>query len=535
MSSVRKRSGAWYARWVDADGVKRELRAGTDKRAAEQLAAAMESEASKVRAGLVDAKSLAYRDHEARSLPDHLADFRAYLIGKGSTETHANLTHNRVARLLDIGKARRLSDLAPSRVTAALKSLRDGGLSLRSIHHHIRCVKGFSRWLWRDGRAREDTLAHLANVNADPDRRRVRRALTPDEAARLVEAAERGPVVCRLSGRDRSALYRLALGTGFRAAELASLTPEAFDLEGDPPTVTVTAAYSKRRRNDCQPIRPDLADALRPWLAAKPPRERVFGKLTKHTAVMLRSDLEAAGITVEDASGRVVDFHALRHTYVSTLARSAAPVKVVQSLARHSTPTLTLGTYTHLEVYDQTAALEALPDLTRPGSETEAPAMLATGTDGGRINKRLAHPLPTGGDGSGRKPSDTVAIADVGMFHERDGASPREPLENKGSDASSRAPSGPVERRGWDSNPRIRGTYQRFSRPSQEPTQPEFSQAVSIASTNALPTPCPPDSPRQPSLPPDLAELVDAWGDLPEAIRQAITVLARAAGEGRVR
>ena len=76
----------------------------------------------------------------------------------------------------------------------------------------------------------------------------------------------------------------MAAGTGFRANELRSLTPESFDLDADPPTVTVQAAYSKRRRDDVQPIRPDLADALRPWLASKAPGQPVFGNLTKHTA-----------------------------------------------------------------------------------------------------------------------------------------------------------------------------------------------------------------------------------------------------------
>ncbi len=45
---------------------------------------------------------------------------------------------------------------------------------------------------------------------------------------------------------------------------------------------------------------------------------------------------------------------------------SNTPVKIVQSLARHSTPTLTLGVYAHVGLYDQSAALDALPDLTRP-------------------------------------------------------------------------------------------------------------------------------------------------------------------------
>lgn len=60
---------------------------------------------------------------------------------------------------------------------------------------------------------------------------------------------------------------------------------------------------------------------------------------------------------------------------------SRTPIKVVQSLARHSTPTLTLGTYSHVGLYDQTAALEAIPDLSLSPTDSEANTLAATGTD----------------------------------------------------------------------------------------------------------------------------------------------------------
>ena len=57
-------------------------------------------------------------------------------------------------------------------------------------------------------------------------------------------------------------LYTLAVSTGLRAGEIRSLTPTSFDLDADSPTVTVAAAYSKRRREDVQPIRGDFAMEL---------------------------------------------------------------------------------------------------------------------------------------------------------------------------------------------------------------------------------------------------------------------------------
>lgn len=91
-------------------------------------------------------------------------------------------------------------------------------------------------------------------------------------------------------------------------------------------------AYSKRRRDDVQPICPDLADVLRPWLESKPAEVPVFvlpGKLPP----MLRADLRRARawwikatpdraerrerrrsefLRERDSDHRIVDFHALR-------------------------------------------------------------------------------------------------------------------------------------------------------------------------------------------------------------------------------
>ena len=72
------------------------------------------------------------------------------------------------------------------------------------------------------------------------------------------------------------------------------------------------------------------------------------------------NNAQAAGIPAE-FEGKVVDFHALRHTYVTQLVLGGAPLAQVQKLARHSTPTLTLAVYTHATMKDLTGALDALP------------------------------------------------------------------------------------------------------------------------------------------------------------------------------
>jgi hypothetical protein len=65
----------------------------------------------------------------------------------------------------------------------------------------------------------------------------------------------------------------------------------------------------------------------------------------------------------ENAAGEVADFHATRHTYISGIVAGGASVKTCQELARHSTPVLTIGRYSHTRLHDLTGALDALPDL----------------------------------------------------------------------------------------------------------------------------------------------------------------------------
>ncbi len=334
-------------------------------------AAAKETEVRKVRSGYVDAKTLAYEAHDRRPWSDHLADFKKSLLAKGGSEKHARVTDYRVRRFFELAKMTRISELSLSKAEKSLQLLREAGSNQETLNHYIRAAKAFARWLWKDVRTREHLLAHLSTKSSEDDRRRVRRALTPEETVRLVAAAEAGPVVMGMSGEDRAMLYLLALGTGFRAnKELRPLTPKRFNLDSDKPTVTVKAAYTKNKKEAVQPISRALADRLRPWLARKPARKPVFAGMTERTAEMLRVDLDAAGVPYETDEG-VVDFHASRGSYITNLVNSGASVKICQTLARHSTPSLTIGRYAKTTPDEIRGAVESLPNPTniRPKSD----------------------------------------------------------------------------------------------------------------------------------------------------------------------
>jgi len=408
--------GISYRRWARGGRLRRQARIvhrpatlrlrqrsskTTDHQAAARILAKITTEMALRREGVIDAKADGYAEHGRRPVSEHVQDWIAALTAKDVTARQTALLRRRVDAILSAVGVERIGELAPSSVQGAIGELHADGLSLQTCQHYLRACKQFSRWLKRDGRSSDDALAHLGGYNAATDRRMERRALSADEAARLVQAAETGPHWRRgLSGTDRATLYRTALGTGFRAAELRSLTPASFRLDDDPPAIALQAARSKRRRADVQPIREDLAELLRAWLTDKPADAPVWpGRWHEKAAAMLRADLRRARaawiretpdraerrerqashyLAEVDASGRRVDFHALRVSYITALIQGGASVKVAQELARHSTPTLTLATYTKLGIHDLTGALETLPSLRseRPDRET----LRATGT-----------------------------------------------------------------------------------------------------------------------------------------------------------
>ena len=203
--------------------------------------------------------------------------------------------------------------------------------------------------------------------------------MTVDEFMRFLRAAQSGPTRMGLSGPDRVMMYLVAAGTGFRASEIASLTPESFNLNSDPATVTVLAAYSKHRRQDIQPIRRDLAERLRPWLLRRVLRAPVFDtpRLSEKTAKFVRGDLKAAGVPYLDDDGFYADFHALRTTFVSAVGRTGASPKELQDLARHADPATTLRVYAKTQIHDLTRALDAMP-----GVPVDDENLVATGTAG---------------------------------------------------------------------------------------------------------------------------------------------------------
>jgi hypothetical protein len=77
----------------------------------------------------------------------------------------------------------------------------------------------------------------------------------------------------------------------------------------------------------------------------------------------IRKDFKKAEIPLKDERGHVVDFHALRTTYITRLQRAGVSPREAMELARHSDMRLTMKTYTDVAQLPLAATVRGLPSI----------------------------------------------------------------------------------------------------------------------------------------------------------------------------
>jgi len=442
MASLRKRGHVWYYTYVDHNGHPTERKGCTDKRETDNMAKVAEVRARRIRNGEINIREADLPKQERRPLEDHIQAFEAMLKAKRSTAKHIHMTTRFIREIARLAGVETAAGLTAECVTTALLSLQADDLSARTVNSYLRGVKSFTRWMHREKRVRDDALAGMSMLNEEVDRRRIRRPLAPEEAARLIQTAEAGPVIMGMNGPDRATLYALMLVTGLRKREAGSVLPESFSLDSDPATVSIEASYSKRRRRDTLPLPSSLAIRLHGWLASKPEGKPVFTLPDKPHKMFYR-DLARAKIP-QEASAGILDLHSLRHSFVSEIVAGGASVKTAQELARHSTPKLTFDVYAHARLHDVAGSVERLPDPFQPPARPESAH--ATGTDGKLIKKGFAEYLPRTQDGSSRDNSVTAGMVGTGsqvpMIHNPGGGRDLPPASGSSHEESEARPVG---------------------------------------------------------------------------------------------
>jgi integrase len=292
----------------------------------------------------------------------------------------------------------RLSDITLRLANRVFGQMAKAGDKPTTIRKRQQVLKQFCGWAVVQELLPVNPLAEMTGVSGGVERER--RAMEVEEQEYLLDYTARagemvwhdrdGRVRCCVSGAERALVYQLVLETGLRSGETRTLTKSSFRLKQKVDgklvnLLNLKASDEKNREGSTLRLRPTLAARIGEHLAHKLPAARAFDMpKSDETADMLRADMAAAraewlnaaaspaereereqSVFLRDVDdrGAVVDFHALRVTFITNMARGGVPLSQAVKLARHSDPKLTIGIYTKLLGSDTEDALAKLPDL----------------------------------------------------------------------------------------------------------------------------------------------------------------------------
>ncbi|MFZ5555599.1 MAG: tyrosine recombinase XerC [Pseudomonadota bacterium] len=242
--------------------------------------------------------------------------------------------------LLELAADTRLADLTPHNIRRFVAVLHGRGLSGRSLARALSAWRGFFRYLARD-HGLEASPAE--GVRAPKVKRTLPHALSPDEAARLLEFPGGG----LLAARDR-AMFELFYSSGLRLSELAGLDVAAIDRADG--TVRVTGKGAKTR---VVPVGRAALEALEQWLALRRDIRHLEGDALFVTGSGRRVSPRAIqqrlrALAIRQGIPANVHPHVLRHSFASHLLQSSGDLRAVQELLGHASISTT-QVYTHLD------------------------------------------------------------------------------------------------------------------------------------------------------------------------------------------
>lgn len=352
MASLTKIGRFYYVQYYDHAGKKKKVKGYSDKVATQQLANRIENEKTAIKRGDVDPIQQIEKERRALPLEDHIRAYETHLTAKGNTDNHVSYVIKDIRRCVEftgIASAVHLERSMIDQWVIALekpKAKGKPGDAPKTINRRVASVQQFLRWMHDRGAVTKYVLAGYPRRQTKGHERRIYRHLLADEAQTLIAKAP---------DPERRDIYRFALLTGFRRAEIASMTPASFNFAKR--TVTVRANDAKNKnRHQTIPLHQGLVESLRSRCNGKADDQPIFAVPSKlEAASLLRADCKAIGIDPKNVS-----FHGLRHTFITRMAEQNVHPKILQDLARHSTLETTLRYYTHFRQDDEHAAINAL-------------------------------------------------------------------------------------------------------------------------------------------------------------------------------
>ncbi len=335
----------WKFRLVPADGKILDVSLGTaDKQAAETKRSELLREKEHERAGLIPSK--AAREAAQCKLTQHVQQFLGDLRAKGRNGRYVGGVGHCLAELTEKCGWNFPQDISAD---SFVKWRSSQVKAPKTLNEYLTSAKNFTNWLTAHGRIKANPLKSVCKVESRGRQVRVRRAFTDEEMIGLLSVAGAQRIV-----------YQTAALTGIRHGELKELCWGDFNLSGVKPSVTVRAAVSKNHRQACLPLHPELANALVQFKPANASAADLVFKKSVPRSKLFNSHLKAANIAKKDTQGRVVDFHALRHTFCTNLHRAGVPQREAMELMRHNDPRLTATTYTDASLLSLQSAVQKL-------------------------------------------------------------------------------------------------------------------------------------------------------------------------------
>jgi integrase len=287
-----------------------------------------------------------------RPLAELLGTFLADASARGrAPNTLAKYRHG-LRKLFERCRWKKLGDVTPSSFCEWRASC---DLKPKTKNDAMLNASAFLNWLKKQRIIRENPLHGVERVDTRLTPQ-FRRALTPDEAQKLLAAAP----------PTRAVVYLVLLETGLRRSELSQLVLGDFDLDSPTPCVHVRASITKTKKEASIPLRSEVIRAIRSILPENAmPFEFIFrGKLPRIPT--MKKDLAKAGIPFLDASGRRVDLHALRETFCTNLSATGVYPRVAMELMRHRDIRQTMKTYTDAAQLPLATAIAGLPSFSLP-------------------------------------------------------------------------------------------------------------------------------------------------------------------------
>jgi len=361
----RHDKGPWRLRWWDHTGRRRERSsATTDKATALRVLSAQLADEALRKHGIIDGRADTFAEHGRRLLADVVTEYLTHCRNSGQAPKHIDEKTRHLHRLVSaMGNAPRLADLDADALEKHLWAMREAGRSARTVNFARQIAVAFASWAERTGRLERNPLKHVPRLDENADRRKVRRALTDAELARLLAVARE---------RGREAWYLLAAYGGLRRGDLKRLEWRDVDFEA----ATITIRGGKAKRIDTIPLHPMVVESLKAHKSRFPALQAAKVFRTAPTSITVRKDFTRAGIAALDDDGRTADLHCLRATLATALARQNVTPQVAQRILRHADYRTTLKHYVTLGIHDMAGAVAKLPAV-----QLEAEAAQATGTE----------------------------------------------------------------------------------------------------------------------------------------------------------